>query len=99
MLTPSTTSALFEIPATRYMPDFKLPPTSTTRHGDRRALPSTACIVQPTASHGCSFSRNATTPGSSVDDTAKPLSFASEIIAVFSRSASPIIHAVPRERA
>lgn len=48
MLTPSTTSALFEIPATRYMPDFKLPPTSTTRHGDRRALPSTACIVQPT---------------------------------------------------
>ncbi len=51
------------------------------------------------ASHGCNFNLNATTPGSSVDDTMKPLSFASEIIAAFSRSASPTIHAVPRERA
>jgi hypothetical protein len=49
--------------------------------------------------YDCSFILNPTTPGSSVVDTAKPHDFASEIIAVFSRSASPIIHAVPRDRA
>ncbi len=49
--------------------------------------------------YGCSFILKPTTPGSSVVDTAKPHDFASAIIAEFSRSASPIIHAVPRERA
>lgn len=48
--------------------------------------------------YGCSFILNPTTPGSSVVDTSKPQDFASEIIAVFSRSASPTIHAVPRDR-
>lgn len=48
--------------------------------------------------YGCSFILNPTTPGSSVVDTSKPHDFASEIIAVFSRSASPTIHAVPRDR-
>lgn len=49
--------------------------------------------------YGCNFILKPTTPGSSVLDTAKPHDFASEIIAEFSRSASPIIQAVPRERA
>ena len=49
--------------------------------------------------YGCNFILNPTTPGSSVVDTAKPHDFASEIIAVFSRNASPTIHAVPRDRA
>lgn len=49
--------------------------------------------------YGCSFILNPTTPGSSVVDTSKPQDFASEIIAVFSRSASPTIQAVPRDRA
>lgn len=49
--------------------------------------------------YGCSFILKPTTPGSSVADTSNPHDFASEIIGAFSRSASPTIHAVPRERA
>ena len=52
-----------------------------------------------TDAYDCNFILKPTTPGSSVVDTAKPHDFASEIIAEFSRSASPTIHAVPRERA
>lgn len=73
-----------------------------SRHGGtsqhrRHALPSS---VEPrTDTYGCSFILKPTTPGSSVVDTANPHAFASEIIAEFSRSASPTIHAVPRARA
>lgn len=49
--------------------------------------------------YGCNFILNPTTPGSSVADTANPHDFANAIIAVFSRNASPTIHAVPRDRA
>jgi hypothetical protein len=69
----------------------------------RRPKTSTACNVAARRAadtrYGCSFILKPTTPGSSVGDTSNPHAFASEIIAESQRSASPIIHAVPRERA
>ncbi|VWD23616.1 hypothetical protein BCO71171_03398 [Burkholderia contaminans] len=75
------------------------------QHSERAGRPetSTACNVSARRAtdrrYGCNFILKPTTPGSSVVDTANPHAFASEIIAVFSRSASPTIQAVPRERA
>ena len=75
------------------------------QHSEQAGRPetSTACNVSARRAadrrYGCNFILKPTTPGSSVVDTANPHAFASEIIAVFSRSASPIIQAVPRERA
>lgn len=71
--------------------------------GNRTALARTGPRIRlapsPRTHSGCSFILNPTTPGSSVADTSKPHDFASAIIGAFSRSASPIIHAVPRDRA
>lgn len=74
----------------------------SVRHGEMFGCvdPCAAPSAGPeTDDYGCSFILKPTTPGSSVVDTANPHDFASEIIAEFSRSASPTIHAVPRERA
>lgn len=64
------------------------------------STPCAAPSAGPEAdAYGCNFILKPTTPGSSVVDTANPHDFASEIIAEFSRSASPTIQVVPRERA
>lgn len=69
------------------------------RHCSIDAMHYLRNVGPQTDAYGCNFILNPTTPGSSVVDTANPHDFASEIIAVFSRNASPTIHAVPRERA
>ncbi len=83
----------------------RMPGIRDRKHPQRAGKPGTSTAygvrTRRTADgrYGCSFILKPTTPGSSVVDTAKPHDFASAIIAEFSRSASPIIHAVPRERA
>ena len=69
------------------------------KHRCLDAMRSPFSVGARTDAYGCNFILKPTTPGSSVVDTSKPHDFASEIIAEFSRSASPTIQAVPRERA